>query len=123
MTLLGWIGSLAVLFIVYEALLVALLVAVAVVRRRRARTAAPQRVRVPASAHVAVVGGGVAGLSAAYRLLQRGPATLRVTLLERAASAPGGQIASRRLADGSVLECGPRVRHSAHRQMRLVVHR
>ena len=56
------------------------------------------------AAHVAVVGGGIAGLAAANRLLARDPA-LRVTLLE-AEGRLGGKIATER-ADGFVVEGGP----------------
>lgn len=54
--------------------------------------------------HVVVIGGGIAGLAAAYDLVQGDPA-VRVTLLE---SAPrlGGVIHTRR-HDGYVLEAGP----------------
>src|SRR5829696_4618781 len=64
--------------------------------------------RVPAPASAVVVGGGIAGVSAAVVLAERG---VRVTLLE-AADRLGGRLAAwpRRLADGSVHQ----VEHGFH---------
>ena len=62
----------------------------------------------PPPQRVAVVGGGIAGLSAAYRLIEpgRGPAAAReVTLLE-AAPRLGGVIDTRRIGD-YLVEAGP----------------
>jgi oxygen-dependent protoporphyrinogen oxidase len=58
--------------------------------------------RSPAAFDVVVIGGGIAGLSAAYDLQQRG---LRVRVLE-AASRPGGVIRTERF-DGWVVDGGP----------------
>ena len=77
-----------------------LFAAVLVVALRRAHeheaeleaAASEPPVRLRRDAHVLVVGGGVAGLAAAYTLLKRGP-HIRVTLLD-AAPRFGGQIES-----------------------------
>lgn len=52
---------------------------------------------------VAIVGGGIAGLAAAYELCRRG---LGVRVLE-AASSPGGVIHTERTPDGWVIDAGP----------------
>ncbi len=57
------------------------------------------------TAHVVVVGGGVTGLTAAYRLLSGGDGKLRVTLLESDVRL-GGKIRTVR-EDGLVLDGGP----------------
>ena len=63
-------------------------------------------------AHVVIVGGGVTGLTAAYRLRERARAAgtaLRCTVLERAAR-PGGKVVTDRFGgpvDGWVVEGGP----------------
>ena len=54
---------------------------------------------------VAILGGGIAGLSAAYELARRGGSQIDYTLFE-AASRLGGVISSQ-VVDGSVLEHGP----------------
>src|SRR5262249_18822481 len=65
---------------------------------------APTPTPPPGSAqpHVAVVGGGIAGMSAAIELAERG---LRVTLLE-AANMLGGKVRGWRDADGDSVEHG-----------------
>ncbi len=56
------------------------------------------------SARVVVVGGGLAGLAAAYRLLERDP-SLQLTVLE-AGPAPGGKLATAEVG-GLELDAGP----------------
>lgn len=56
---------------------------------------------------VAVLGGGISGLAAAYRLTQITPTPKRIVLLE-ASSRLGGWVHSSRLEDGVVYEHGPR---------------
>nr|CAG4643225.1 EOG090X06SP [Ilyocryptus agilis] len=55
----------------------------------------------------AILGGGISGLTAAYRLTQIQPTPKRIVLLE-ASSRIGGWIYSERSEDGVVYECGPR---------------
>jgi oxygen-dependent protoporphyrinogen oxidase len=58
---------------------------------------------------LAVIGGGVAGLAAAHRLLEQGRAAgvpVHVTLFEAAARL-GGKVATERTAEGFVVEYGP----------------
>lgn len=59
------------------------------------------------SGTVAVLGGGISGLAAAYKLTQIHPAPKRIVLFE-AASRLGGWIHSSRNEDGVVYEHGPR---------------
>ena len=56
---------------------------------------------------VAILGSGISGLSAAYRLTQIHPAPKRIVLLE-AGSRLGGWISSSRNEDGIIYEHGPR---------------
>src|SRR6267142_5579159 len=58
--------------------------------------------------HIVIIGGGITGLAAAHRLLQRSPELrkqVRVTLLE--ASSRVGGIVQTRERDGFLLESGP----------------
>lgn len=57
------------------------------------------------SFHVVIVGGGIAGLSAAYHLQQQAPRGVTYSLLETA-SKWGGKIVTD-IVDGFVVECGP----------------
>jgi oxygen-dependent protoporphyrinogen oxidase len=59
------------------------------------------------SGTVAVLGGGISGLAAAYKLTQIHPAPKRIVLFE-AASRLGGWVHSSRNEDGVVYEHGPR---------------
>nr|CAG4637033.1 EOG090X06SP [Ceriodaphnia reticulata] len=59
------------------------------------------------SGSVAVLGGGISGLAAAYRLTQIHPAPKRIVLLE-AGNRLGGWIHSSRNEDGVIYEHGPR---------------
>ncbi len=59
------------------------------------------------SGTVAVLGGGISGLAAAYRLTQIHPAPKRIVLLE-AGNRLGGWIHSSRNEDGVIYEHGPR---------------
>ena len=56
---------------------------------------------------VAVLGGGISGLAAAYRLTQVHPAPKRIILLE-ASSRVGGWMSTTRNDDGVLYETGPR---------------
>ena len=59
------------------------------------------------SGTVAVLGGGISGLTAAYRLAQIQPTPKRIILLE-ASSRLGGWVHSSRNEDGVMYEHGPR---------------
>lgn len=54
-----------------------------------------------------ILGGGISGLSAAYRLLQKVSNASDITIVERT-SRLGGWIQSKRYEDGTVFELGPR---------------
>nr|CAG4643979.1 EOG090X06SP [Lepidurus arcticus] len=56
---------------------------------------------------VVVLGGGISGLAAAYKLTKMSPAPSKILLLE-ASSRLGGWVHSTRHPDGIVYECGPR---------------
>ena len=58
---------------------------------------------------VAILGSGISGLSAAYRLTQIHPAPRRIVLLEAGSRlGGGGWISSRGNEDGVIYEHGPR---------------
>nr|CAG4649354.1 EOG090X06SP [Scapholeberis mucronata] len=63
--------------------------------------------RSPGNGVVSVLGGGISGLSAAYRLTQIQPSPKRIVLFE-AGSRVGGWMHSSRLEDGVIYEHGPR---------------
>jgi oxygen-dependent protoporphyrinogen oxidase len=54
-----------------------------------------------------ILGGGIAGLSAAYRLLGKVANPKNITVLESSARL-GGWIQSKRYDDGTIFELGPR---------------
>ena len=54
-----------------------------------------------------ILGGGISGLSAAYRLLGRVANPKNITVLESSARL-GGWIQSKRYDDGAIFELGPR---------------
>lgn len=60
----------------------------------------------------AILGGGISGLTAAYRLAQIHPAPKRIVLLE-GSSRLGGWITTTRNSDGVIYECGPRTMRPA----------
>lgn len=61
----------------------------------------------PGNGVVSVLGGGISGLSAAYRLTQIQPSPKRIVLFE-AGNRVGGWMHSSRLEDGVIYEHGPR---------------
>ena len=63
---------------------------------------------------VAVLGGGVSGLSVAWGLLRAGAAGCSVAVFERTGRC-GGWIHSKRTEQGAVLETGPRSMRPAER--------
>ena len=56
---------------------------------------------------IAVLGGGISGLSAAWNLVRSSGVPVEVTVYE-AASRVGGWMASSKTSDGAVFEMGPR---------------
>ena len=58
------------------------------------------------SGRFVVLGGGISGLSAAYRLIQKLPNS-NVTIIE-SSSRLGGWVQSKRYEDGTIFELGPR---------------
>lgn len=71
-------------------------------RRATLHRASPGAPKLTTDVHVAVIGGGIAGLAAATGLVERGA---RVTLLEREATL-GGRVRSWDLADGRTMSRG-----------------
>lgn len=63
---------------------------------------------------VAVLGGGISGLSVAWGLLRASPAVFQVVLIE-ASNRWGGWIRSERTKQGAVFETGPRSMRTAQR--------
>lgn len=57
---------------------------------------------------VAVLGGGISGLSCAYYLLKHGAEKLSQVLLVEASNRVGGWIDTKRFDDGVIFELGPK---------------
>jgi oxygen-dependent protoporphyrinogen oxidase len=96
------------LFLVTPVLALLVLLLLVIVCRRRVNATLPSGASVAEPIDVVVIGGGVAGLTAAYELATTHRASVKsVTLLEADVRC-GGMLKSHKLANGASIELGPR---------------